>query len=50
MFFNILGNEKKLAQSIQSDYRRNAEGVRVVKSLKAQIKKIVTTKTAKPAV
>ena len=41
MFFHVLGNEHKLAQSVQSDYRRTADSFRRVKALRAQFKKDV---------
>lgn len=47
MFFHVLGNEHKLAQSVQTDYRRTAESYRRVKSLKAQFKKLAKNKLGK---
>ena len=47
MFFHVLGNEHKLAQSVQSDYRRTADSFRRVKALRAQFKKVVKSKAAK---
>ncbi len=47
MFFHSLGNEKKLAESIQTDYRRSAAGFRRAKTLRAQFKKLAKNKSIK---
>ena len=55
MFIDTLGNEMKLAESVQSGYRRSAEGFRFVKALKTRIQRpaktqpIVTSATAAKA-
>ena len=43
MFIHTLGNETKLAESVQSDYRRSAESFRLFKALKTRIQRPAKT-------
>ena len=43
MFIHTLGNETKLAESVQSGYRRSADGFRLIKALKTRIQRPAKT-------
>lgn len=43
MFIDTLGNEMRLADSVQADYRRSAESFRFIQALKTRIQRPAKT-------